>query len=99
MHSAFRTVFLLLLIAQFTAALRAFYPLLHPQSISLRRFASTINCHQNFVAFKIVNTIPSLSLRCKPEDPTTFPEDPFVDVDESVLRLQTERDKVYKCIE
>jgi hypothetical protein len=87
---------LVLFIFEFAAAFRALNSLLHPFRISLPSSASTLNGHQVFVTLKKVIPRSSLPLRCKADDSRAAPaEDPFFDVDESVLRLQTERDKVF----
>ncbi len=96
MRCASRKWILFPFIFQFTAAFRALNPLLHPNRVFSLPAASTVNSNQVFVTLKKFSPRPSISLRCKASDPRNAPaEDPFSDVDESVLRLQTERDKVF----
>lgn len=87
---------LILLIFEFAAAFRALSSLLHPLRISLPSSASTLNSHQVFVSLKKFVPRSSLPLKYKADDSGAPPaEDPFFEADESVLRLQTERDKVF----
>jgi hypothetical protein len=98
MRCALCKFILLISVFQLTYAFRALNSLLHPFRTALPDSASTLNSHQLFVAsaFQKISPRPSFPLRCKADESRAAPtEDPFFDVDESVLRLQTERDKVF----